>query len=301
MRLEWLEDILAVAQTGSLIQAAERRRLTQSAFSRRIRQIEDQIGVELFDRTHKPVKLSPTTARQRDQIEFLAGQLRQLASDLRHGAQTQSGYITIVGQHALTAARVPAIIKDTLDENPNAFVRLRSANLDDCLTLLLSRQADMAVLYRLPGTDHPVRPDFVETAVIGTDRLIPVIATRRTDWLDLQLAQKDLPCVIYPPEVFMGQVLERMILSYLRLNLGIKIKSETALTFAALEMALEGFAVAWVPQSVCAERISEGSLVDLSYRLRCCEMDVTAVRLAGAREVGLAQLVWSQIVPHGIR
>ena len=44
MRLEWLEDILAIAQTGSFSGAAERRNLTQSAFSRRIRQIEDYLA-----------------------------------------------------------------------------------------------------------------------------------------------------------------------------------------------------------------------------------------------------------------
>lgn len=42
MCLEWLEDILGVAETGSFSEAAERRHLTQSAFSRRIRNIEDQ-------------------------------------------------------------------------------------------------------------------------------------------------------------------------------------------------------------------------------------------------------------------
>ena len=55
MRLEWLDDILAIASTGSFSGAAERRHLTQSAFSRRIQQIEQHIGVELFDRSQKPV------------------------------------------------------------------------------------------------------------------------------------------------------------------------------------------------------------------------------------------------------
>ena len=49
MRLEWLEDILAVADAGSLSVAAERRRLTQSAFSRRMQFIEQALGGQLFD------------------------------------------------------------------------------------------------------------------------------------------------------------------------------------------------------------------------------------------------------------
>jgi len=296
MRLEWLEDILAVAQTGSFSEAAEQRRLTQSAFSRRIRQIEEHVGVELFDRTHKPVQLHPTTAMQRDQIEHLAGQLRQLAVDLRRGAQAASSRVTIISQHALTAARAPAIIEEALARNPNAFVRLRSANLDECLTLLLSRQADIAVLYRLPGTDHPVRSDFVETVVIGTDRLVPVIAAGHADWLDRHLAQRDLPCVIYPAEVFLGQVLERMVLSPLRPEMRVITKAETALTLAALEMALAGFAVAWVPLSLARGRFLDGSLKDLSGQLPGCPLEVTAVRLVGAGEASEAQSVWLQLV-----
>ncbi len=36
MRLEWIEDILCVIDTGSFTQAAQKRHLTQPAFTRRI-------------------------------------------------------------------------------------------------------------------------------------------------------------------------------------------------------------------------------------------------------------------------
>ena len=50
MRLEWIDDILAVLESGSLARAAEKRSLTQSAFTRRVRLIEDSIGAELLRR-----------------------------------------------------------------------------------------------------------------------------------------------------------------------------------------------------------------------------------------------------------
>ena len=62
MRLEWLKDVISIAETGSFSEAARRRNLTQSAFSRRVRQIEDHLGIELFDRSKKPVQMRPTTA-----------------------------------------------------------------------------------------------------------------------------------------------------------------------------------------------------------------------------------------------
>ena len=104
MRLEWLEDLLAVAETGSFQEAADRRRLTQSAFSRRIQHIEQQIGVELFDRSRKPVQPLPAMAQQRDQMAQLAAELRQLGNDLRRGTRMATNRIVIASQHALTTA-----------------------------------------------------------------------------------------------------------------------------------------------------------------------------------------------------
>lgn len=59
MRLEWIEDILAVHDTGSLRAAASKRLLTASAFTRRIRVLEEAIGTDIFDRRKKPVVLRP--------------------------------------------------------------------------------------------------------------------------------------------------------------------------------------------------------------------------------------------------
>lgn len=295
MRLEWLEDLLAVAETGSFQEAAERRRLTQSAFSRRIRLIEDHVGIELFDRSRKPVLLRPAMADQRDQIERLAGDLRQLVADLRRGARAASNRVVIASQHALTASLTPSILEGLHRSQEAVYVRLRSANLDECFGLLLSRQADIAIVYRLPGTEHPISANYVETAVIGADRLIPVYAARATAALNARFAAGELPFVAYPREVFLGQVMERLILPGLRgLTRPIAL-AETALTLAALEMAAVGVAVAWVPASLARARIEGGGLVDLSATLAGQALDVTAVRLfADAGPVAAA--VWSQIV-----
>jgi DNA-binding transcriptional LysR family regulator len=50
MNLIWLEDFLALAATGNFSRAAEDRHSSQPAFSRRIRALEEWVGVDLFDR-----------------------------------------------------------------------------------------------------------------------------------------------------------------------------------------------------------------------------------------------------------
>lgn len=298
MRLEWLEDVLAVAETGSFQEAADRRRLTQSAFSRRIQHIEEQIGVDLFDRTRKPVQLLPATADQRDQIAKLASDLRQLVSDLRRGERMASNRIAIASQHALTTSFTPLIVRAIHARHQAAHVRLRSANLDECFSLLLSRQVDIAIVYRLPGEDHPISQSFVETVVIGTDRLIPVLAATATADLNAQIAAGVLPCICFPPDVFLGRVLDRFILARVHHLTRPVPKAETALTLAALELAAVGVGVAWVPTSLARQRIADGSLVDLSCELPSCQLDVTSVRLFG-NPWPVADSVWSEILASG--
>lgn len=143
MRLEWLEDILAVDETGSFGEAAERRHLTQSAFSRRIRNIEDSVGVELFDRTRKPVQLRQTTLDQRERIKDIARSLRQLTDDLKRGDARLENWLVLASQHALTTSRTPDLVERMQGQYRGLHVRLRSANLDQCFALLLERRADI--------------------------------------------------------------------------------------------------------------------------------------------------------------
>lgn len=298
MRLDWLEDILAVAETGSFSEAAEKRHLTQSAFSRRIQNIEDFVGAELFDRSRKPVQLRPTTQDQHSQMNRLASDLRQLVTDLRRGARKTANRIVIASQHALTTTLTPSILDGIQTTQPDIFMKLRSANLDECFALLLSRQADIAIVYRLPDQLHPISADYIETAIVGTDRLIPVYAASKTAQLNERFRKGDLPYIAYPSEVFLGQVMDRLVLPTLRRLSDPVPKAETALTLAAVELAAVGVAVAWVPLSLAATRLNAGTLIDLSATLPNVKLDVTAVRLLSTSgPVALA--VWDHLVALG--
>lgn len=281
MRLEWLEDILAVAQTGSFSEAAAQRHLTQSAFSRRIQTIEDQVGTPLFDRTRKPVQLLKHTEAQREQIALLARLLRQLGHDLRKGDLMSENTLVISSQHSLTTSLTPSIIKDINFHRSDIYIRLRSANLAECFAQLLSRQADILIVYRLPENEHPILGAYIESSTIGVDRLVPVIAPQALASLTACRMGAELPYIAYPTDVFLGQVLESRILPRLRSMVDAAPKAETALTLASIELATMGIGVAWVPASLAQDRISAGKLVDLSDSLPSCSLEVTAVRLVG--------------------
>lgn len=295
MRLEWLEDILAIAETGSFSGAAERRRLTQSAFSRRVQQIEDYVGVELFDRNHKPIRLQPTTLAQSEQILLLSSGLRQLLVDLRRGDRISSNKVVIACQHSLTTNRVPAIVQRIPSADTSIQVRLRSANLDECTGLLLSRQADIAIVYQLPEDTSNFNSDFLEVIKIGADRLIPVFNTALPGPCDATTLRESIPYIAYPADVFFGKVMDRKILPFVDAAVHHVPKVETALTLAAVEMASAGIGVAWVPESLVLGRIATGQLVSLAGALPICDLQIIAMRLEGNTSHA-AGVLWSQVL-----
>lgn len=79
MNLKQLEHLLAVAETGSFSRAAERSHLTQSALSRSIQMLEDDLDVRLIDRMGRRNELTPLG----DVVAARARHLVSEADDLR--------------------------------------------------------------------------------------------------------------------------------------------------------------------------------------------------------------------------
>jgi len=283
MRLEWLEDILAVARSGSFAQAAQQRNLSASAFSRRIQGIEDHLGVALFDRTRKPVQLHAGVADQRAAMERLVADLRHLTGALQRG--DGANRIVLASQHALTAALTPKLVARIHAAHADVYVRLRSANLDACFALLLSRQAAIALVYRVAGTAHPISADYIETLQIGTDDLIPVSAVGPLGAI--------LRVIAYPRDVFLGDVVATRIYPLMPDRQIIPV-AETALTLAAQELALAGLGVAWLPRTLVQDKLANGRLLDLSDTLPRLALDVTAVRLI-AQRTSVEASVWREL------
>ncbi|MBV7541639.1 LysR family transcriptional regulator [Acidovorax sp. sic0104] len=88
MNLRHLEHLLAVAETGSFSRAAEQQHLTQSALSRSIQSLEEDLGARLIERTGKRNELTPlgqaVAARARRMV-FEAAELRRSAELLKLG------------------------------------------------------------------------------------------------------------------------------------------------------------------------------------------------------------------------
>jgi LysR family transcriptional regulator, hypochlorite-specific transcription factor HypT len=292
MRLEWIEDILAVAEHGSFQAACQKRNVSQPAFSRRIRQIEQALGVTLFDRTARPARLAAHVTDQLERMRELSAGLRDLALVLHDTEGARRRRIVIASQHAIAATSTPEIIGRYADLDIDT--RLRSGNRDDCLAQLMTRRADIALIHDVAGAHEIPGSDFLDIMHIGTETLIPVFAGDRLSTLNLAYENGELPVIAYPADVFLGQVQRRIIFPRLTRVGRVRTRLETALTLAALEFARTGFGVAWIPEHLARADIGSSRLVNLSATLPAISMNLIAARLVDGSHP-MVDEVWERI------
>ncbi len=295
MELRWLEDLVALVEMGSVTQAAERRNVTQPAFTRRIKTIEDWLGVEVIDRTHRPARVTPAIAQQIDAIRGLAVDLHRLKHDVQDwdGARRR---LVIAAQHSVTVAFLPAFIGRMQTLHPSATFRLRSANRDECYSMLMTRQANLLLSYETDRLPIAAAETLLEKLTIGGDRFVPVATPAIASALALSTAGRaahDLRIIAYPRDAFFGSLQHHDVLPALAQRHKIVSVCETALVPGVLQLALAGVAVAWLPRLVAEPAIVSGALRDLSDKLGNLTLDIVAARLRTPRS-RLADSVWSQ-------
>ncbi|MGP1395018.1 MAG: LysR family transcriptional regulator [Inquilinaceae bacterium] len=279
MNLVWIEDLLAIAESQSLTEAAARRHVTQPAFSRRIRAIEEHLGVTLIDRSRRPARPIGAVLERVDLFRKLASGLRQLPRDLAASGAPADRRVVIACQHALSISVAPGLAKRVLESVDGATVRLRSANRDECVALLMTRQAHLLVALETDDLPVVADEDFVEKEHLADERLVAVAAPGSAAAVWSVDSPFDLPLIAYPDSVFLGAVMARHVLPSVALR-GRHIRVvETALTLAARELAIAGIGAAWIPESLVRKDLDQGRLVHLSAALGGCVLALVVLRL----------------------
>ena len=293
MKQDWLEDLIALLDTGSLINAALARNISQSAFSRRIQSIEVEIGAELIDRSSKPIAPSRILLSHEQKIRQLSFQQKHLLKQMKIESQTGSKQIVVAAQHAISTSLGEYIINAISIKESKAHVRLRSANYAECSILLLTEQADLGLIYK---THHEISKnhEFLDETIISQDQFIPVFSKHLAQDLIEGPQKKDLNVISYPTDTFFGAQFNRYILPNLETKYNIITIVETALSPAALEFASASVGVAWVPKALAQKGLDDGNIIDLSADLGKLGLNIVAQRHFNKRKV-IDNQIWSKL------
>lgn len=174
MNLIWLEDFLALAQTGHFSRAAEVRCSSQPAFSRRIRSLEEWLGTDLVDRSCQPTRLTAAGEWFRGVAENMVGQIARLPDEAQQVAETQAVTLRMASTHGLSFVFLPRWLRQIESSFVMERLELLSDVLSRCEVLMQQGQVHFVLTHAHPSAPSPLDADTYEALKIGLDELVAV-------------------------------------------------------------------------------------------------------------------------------
>lgn len=146
MTLQQLEYIVAVEKYRHFLKAAEACYVRQPTLSMMIHKLEEELGVNIFDRNSHPVKPTPIGTKIIDQAKIIlykASQLKEMAVSERdqESGKIFMGIIPTVAPYIL-----PKLFKNINERYPNIELRVSETKTSDIINQLEHAELDMALL-----------------------------------------------------------------------------------------------------------------------------------------------------------
>ncbi|MBS7344894.1 MAG: LysR family transcriptional regulator [Caryophanon sp.] len=158
MELRQLRYFVEVAEREHISEAAEHLHVAQSAISRQIANLEDELGTALFERIGRNVKLTPVgkiflehTLTALKAIDFASKQVEEFLDPTK-------GTIKIGFPTSLASYLLPTIISAFKKEYPDISFQLRQGSYRFLIESVKNRELNLAFLGPLPPKDEAIEP-----------------------------------------------------------------------------------------------------------------------------------------------
>jgi DNA-binding transcriptional LysR family regulator len=245
MELRHLRYFAAVAEQLHFRHAAEIVHVAQPALSQQIRQLEEEIGVKLFERSRHEVRLTPAGKAFYENVQRILKQTDQAVVKARNVESGVAGIIR-VGFVSTAAIRVlPVAMKKLQKQAPAAEVELNELAAGEQLDGLYREQLDIAFVHA------QLSQDVLKTKVVARDRLIVAVPgssklarCRRVDMKDLA----SFPAIM-PAGHSSSGFYEQVRMAYQRAGVRPERVHNTRLLQTGLLLVAAGVGVSLVPES----------------------------------------------------
>lgn len=238
--------------------------MTQPAFSRRVRALEEWLGVELFDRSSQPAQLTEVGQWFRQVAQDLQAQVARIPGEARATAEASATTLRFVSTHALSFTFMPHWLRALEAKTSVGPIQLVSDVQQKCEALLLQSQAQFMLAHSHASVRGPLEEAGCPSVVVGRDRLIPVSAPdprgRAVHCLPADGKAAAVQLLSYSAESGLGRILRQLKGPAMeRLHAPSVLTAHLASVLRT--MALDGRGLAWLPQVLVGDDIDSGRLV----------------------------------------
>ena len=140
-----LGTFLAVADNVSFRKASEQTHLSLPAVSMQIKQLEEQLGVALFQRTTRRVELTPEGEKLMISVRKAMAELDGALMHIQQAADVQHGHLSFACVPTVAGTRLPPLMMAFARQYPGISVRVRELTQPGLLEAVRKREVDFAI------------------------------------------------------------------------------------------------------------------------------------------------------------
>ncbi|PYU70027.1 MAG: hypothetical protein DMG49_12040 [Acidobacteria bacterium] len=207
MDLRQLEMFIAVADNVSFTGAGRQLHVAQSAISRKIGLLEDELGERLFKRVKKRIFITPAGETFLRYARRIFQDLRNATLEISKFRQLEWGYLRIGAGMMACIYILPPVLEKFKALHPRIELEIATGATDALLSKLRDNSLDIGVL-TLPirESDLQVIPLCTEEMVVVVSRKHPTLSKRR--WIQAKEIPEH-PLIIFSKETHTRGVLEK--------------------------------------------------------------------------------------------
>jgi DNA-binding transcriptional LysR family regulator len=256
MDLKRLRNFAVVAAAGSFHGAAEQLYIAQPALSRQMRSLEEELGVALFERSVRGVKLSSAGEVLLSELERLLPQIDLAMSRTERAAKGQVGILRVAyTQVAAELSFTAAAFAEARRAMPEVDIRLSFIASDYQIEKLTAGEIDVGLLYRRP-------PTSVELAYrdlrVGKYQLVVPKNHPFAQRGSVKLSDLDDEEILFSSKSLRPVTYNELMAAFVRAGVKPRIAMEPDTERISLNMVAEGVGMFFANTSVLERRSIEG-------------------------------------------
>lgn len=263
MEVRWLEDFCALARVRHFSRAADEQNVTQPTFSRRIKMLEEEMGVLLIDRNTLPLSLTPAGKLFLQASESILRTLRDTKEQCLDMERAEAEKLRFATNQTLYLSYFQPWWS-ALETDTELAVNLKSTDWmgSDFVQALQAGDCDLVLCYWHPAIDflHALESNDYCYLTLAEETLLPVTAKDATGQAKFQLPGRDaapLPYISYNSKTFLNPVIADH-LRRQRLQPHLLTVTENSQAISVKAMIGQGYGVGWLPERILDSGGSQG-------------------------------------------
>ena len=146
MDLRQLEIIRAIADTGSFTAAGEKLHVSQSAISRQILLLEEELGEPVFHRIGRRIRITPAGESLLQLSNRVFQDLAETVSAISDKRESLSGTMRLVGGMTVCLYVFPVLLAEVRRSHPNLDLKITVGSAERSIAMLRSGAGDLGLI-----------------------------------------------------------------------------------------------------------------------------------------------------------